>query len=370
MAGGLMGRWRRLGPWPSPWSIVTLALAVAAGYLAFLAHIPLAWILAPLLTTAVGAIVGMPIFAPTIGRRFGQITVGASIGLNITAAVALLILYWLPAMVLTAIISICLAAIVSVPFGFASGIDRKTAYYAMMPGGLSEMANLGAAAGAQPEPIAVSQALRVALLVCVLPPLIIALDIHGTDISSLSTPILGLWDTLLVLAIGGLGVAVARLLRFNNPWMVGALVGVGATAASGMLAGKLPLPLYWCGQFLIGISIGSRFKREVVMRLPRVFVTSAVFVLVLAALLLGYAALLSWVSGLDLASAMLGASPGGLAEMSITAQTLHLSVGLVTAFHVVRALAVNGFSTHFWNLFERIRLFDRVSQIGRIFGKD
>jgi uncharacterized membrane protein AbrB (regulator of aidB expression) len=74
--------------------------------------------------------------------------------------------------------------------------------------------------------------------------------------------------------------------------------------------------------------------------------------------------------GLDLASAMLGASPGGLAEMSITAQTLHLSVGLVTAFHVVRALAVNGFSTHFWNLFERIRLFDRVSQIGRIFGKD
>jgi uncharacterized membrane protein AbrB (regulator of aidB expression) len=63
------------------------------------------------------------------------------------------------------------------------------------------------------------------------------------------------------------------------------------------------------------------------LRLPRVFVSSAVFVLVLAALLFGYAALLAELTGLDLASATLGASPGGLAEMAITAQTLHLSVG-------------------------------------------
>ncbi|RUU45456.1 hypothetical protein EOC93_07045 [Mesorhizobium sp. M6A.T.Ce.TU.002.03.1.1] len=60
---------------------------------------------------------------------------------------------------------------------------------------------------------------------------------------------------------------------------------------------------YWFGQFLIGISIGSRFKREVVLRLPRVFVSSAVFILILATLLFGYAALLCWLTGLDLASA-------------------------------------------------------------------
>jgi len=45
----------------------------------------------------------------------------------------------------------------------------------------------------------------------------------------------------------------------------------------------------------------------------------------------------SGLTGLDLASAALATSPGGFAERAVTAQVLHLSVGLVTAFHVVRA---------------------------------
>jgi uncharacterized protein len=160
-------------------------------------------------------------------------------------------------------------------------------------------------------------------------------------------------------------------LRLNNPWMIGALTGAGIAAASGLFVGRLPLPLYWFGQqFLIGISIGSRFKREVVLRLPRVFVSSAVFVLILATLLFGYAALLSLLTGLDLASATLGASPGGLAEMAITAQTLHLSVGLVTGFHVVRAFIVNGFTTRLWAGFHRVGLFAGLDWIASRFNKD
>lgn len=352
----------RFGPWPSPWSLGTLLAAAAAGYGAYRLHVPLAWILGPLVAVAIASMCGLPIFAPLAGRRFGQVTVGSSIGLNISAAVALLMLKWLPAMIVTALTAVVVAAIVSVPFRLLSGLDRQTAYYAMMPGGLSEMANLGAAAGARSEPIAISQALRVALLVIVLPPLIIALDIHGVESDATALPQLGILPTLLVLACGGIGVAVARLARFNNPWMIGALAAAGILAATGLMSGRLPLPLYWLGQFLIGISIGSRFQREIVVKLPRVFVSAALFVLVLAALLFGYAASLSWLTGLDLASATLGASPGGLAEMAITAQTLHLSVGLVTGFHIVRAIIVNGFCTHIYRGLERTGLFDLLER--------
>jgi membrane AbrB-like protein len=344
-----------------------LLLAALAGLAAQLAHVPLAWILGPLLATAIAAIAGAPIFAPLSGRRVGQIVVGTSIGLNITAPVLLLMGIWLPVMIITALIGVFLAAIVSVPFSAISGTDRKTAFYSMMPGGLAEMATLGAAAGAQSEPIAISQALRVALLVCILPPLIIGLDIHGSVSDGINLQSLPLLQAAAALVIGLAGVMLARLLRLNNPWMIGALTGAGIAAASGLFVGRLPLPLYWFGQFLIGISIGSRFKREVVLRLPRVFVISAVFVLILAALLFGYAALLSSLTGLDLASATLGASPGGLAEMAITAQTLHLSVGLVTGFHVVRAFVVNGFATKLWVGFHRVGLFAGLDWIaGRL----
>ena len=40
----------------------------------------------------------------------------------------------------------------------------------------------------------------------------------------------------------------------------------------------------------------------------------------------------------------LAVSPGGMAEMSITARILHLGVPIVAAFHVVRIFLVIGFS--------------------------
>ena len=54
----------------------------------------------------------------------------------------------------------------------------------------------------------------------------------------------------------------------------------------------------------------------------------------------GFAWLLSLASGLHWATLMLSTSPGGIAEMAITAKVLQLGVPLVTAFHVMRLAAV------------------------------
>lgn len=58
-------------------------------------------------------------------------------------------------------------------------------------------------------------------------------------------------------------------------------------------------------------------------------------------LLAGLAAwALSALTQLDLRSLTLGMMPGGIAEMSLTAETLQLSVPLVTALQVMRLLFV------------------------------
>ena len=54
----------------------------------------------------------------------------------------------------------------------------------------------------------------------------------------------------------------------------------------------------------------------------------------------GFAWLLAQAAGLHPATVLLGTSPGGIAEMSITAKVLQLGVPVVTAFHVVRYIAV------------------------------
>jgi len=59
-------------------------------------------------------------------------------------------------------------------------------------------------------------------------------------------------------------------------------------------------------------------------------------------------------TSIDIASAALGASPGGFAEMTVTAQTLHLDVALVAGFHVVRAFMVNSLTVYYWRVLSRI----------------
>ena len=58
------------------------------------------------------------------------------------------------------------------------------------------------------------------------------------------------------------------------------------------------------------------------------------------------AAFLAWAFSLPIATMIIATSPGGLAEMTITAQALQISVPLVVAFHLFRVVMVN-MGTHY-----------------------
>ena len=66
----------------------------------------------------------------------------------------------------------------------------------------------------------------------------------------------------------------------------------------------------------------------------------AVSTFVMMMMCAGYAWLLARLTGLHWATLLLGTSPGGIAEMAITAKVLQLGVPVVTAFHVTRLAAV------------------------------
>ena len=60
--------------------------------------------------------------------------------------------------------------------------------------------------------------------------------------------------------------------------------------------------------------------------------------------MMALSALFAWamshVTGLHLATVVLGTTPGGIAEMAITGKVLQLGVPVVTAFQVCRLIAV------------------------------
>lgn len=336
---------------------LALALSAVLGFLAARVGVPLAWVLGPMVATAALSLAGLSIFAPQRGRQFGQLIVGTAIGLNVTAGALGQILYWFPAMLVTAVVSMLTAALLSVPYARASRVDQTTAFFSLTPGGLSEMANVGHSEGAQPEPIALAQAIRVALVVFLMPPLILAFGLDGGIESTVAGGTADLLEVTVVFAVGLACVFAFIGLRANNPWMVGALVGGGIVAGLELVDGRMPPALFILGQFLIGVTIGARFKRESLRRLPRVGIMTVIFVILLGIALFGYALLLWLATGIDLSSTTLASSPGGLAEMVLTAQALHLNVALVTAFHIVRSFFVNAFTQHAFHLFRKVGLF-------------
>ena len=343
------------GQWLS--GIAIGLVAAAAGYVGSQLGLPLAWVLAPMMVTAAASLSGLRVLDFQNGRKIGQLIVGSAIGLAMTPEAIEMLLVWFPFMVLTAAVSVLVTALLAVPFARLGRLDTATGFFALTPGGLSEMARVGEREGARTEVISLSQALRVALLVTLLPMALLTFGTDGGYPDFAARPILQPEVFGAVLAASLAAMLVMRLLRANNPWMIGGLLGAGLIAGLGVVEGRAPQIPFAFGQFLIGITIGVRFKRENMAGVGRVLAVALAFILLMTGLLSGYAALLHLATGLDLSSAVLAASPGGMAEMALTANALHLNVVLVPPFHFVRSFIVNAYSLQFFRLCRAAGLF-------------
>ncbi|WP_029770810.1 AbrB family transcriptional regulator [Pseudogulbenkiania sp. MAI-1] len=320
--------------------LATLLLALlAAGLLAAL-RVPLPWLVGPLLATASGRLGGVALQGPRWGRAAGQAVIGTALGLYFTPLVMRPLLGLLPYLLLAGLFAFVLAVLGGALLQRLSGLDRGSAFFACMPGGASEMANLAEHHGVRVDRVAAAHSLRMLLVVIVIPALYTLSGVHGGDLYHAAGRALH-YPGLALLCVLGLAAGwVWSRLGQPNPWMLGPLVVTALLTANGIELSALPPWASPTAQLLIGCSLGSRFSPEFLRVAPRfltaVAVTSGVLLLVAAAFGWG----LAWLSGLNPATAMLGTTPGGIAEMCLTANALQLGVPVVTAFHVGRVLCV------------------------------
>ena len=85
----------------------------------------------------------------------------------------------------------------------------------------------------------------------------------------------------------------------------------------------------------------SRYERAFFARYKRFIpfaLLNSCFILVAS---VAAGAILAWAFDLPIATMIMATAPGGLAEMTIAAQALQISVPLVVAFHLFRVVVVN-----------------------------
>ncbi|WP_068825472.1 AbrB family transcriptional regulator [Pseudomonas sp. BMS12] len=332
--------------------LLTPVAGAAGGYLASLIGWPLPWMVGSLLAVILlRCLVGLDLREVPGARKSGQWLVGTGIGLHFSPAVLEQVVQHGGLLVAGALLT-SLTCLIGIALLRSAGHDRATAYFASMPGGASEMVNLGLRNGANAGQVAAGQSLRLLLVVLCVPALFQWWLGVPPALAHASGAVQPAW--LLLLLAGGATLALlGQHLRQPNPWLLGPILVSALGCVLFDLDLRLPTGTSQVGQWLIGSALGCHFSREFFRGAPR-FVVLVVLATGLAMLAAGLAAeALSWLGNLDPRSLMLGMMPGGIAELSLTAEALALSVPLITGLQVLRLMCVLFFAEPLFRIWQR-----------------
>jgi uncharacterized protein len=328
--------------------VLTLLLALGGALACVRLHTPIPWTIGPLVSTAIASVFGYPTRSFVPLRNAGQWLIATALGLYFTPQVTALVvsLWW------AIVLAIAWALGLGWLFGrwlhhhHASDIgnDRAqqcaTTYFAGAIGGASEMTLLAERLGGRTELVAAAHSLRLLLVTLAVPFALTLSGMHGLDPAIPGARIVQWPGLAILLTVSGLGSWLMTRTRRANPWFMGALlVTMGLTVFDVQLS-AIPQWMTNAAQLLIGVSLGVRFSAEFVRAAPRWLGSVAMGTVVMIVLCAAAAFLFAWACGLHWATLILGTSPGGIAEMAITAKVLQLGVPVVTAFQVCRLVAV------------------------------
>ncbi len=336
--------------------VTALGLGTAGGYLCFLLHVPLAFMIGAMIATSAAAIAGVRVGVPKPLRTVMVVVLGIMLGSSFTPDLLDRLGDWVVSLAGLAVYIVAAAAAGLWYLRRVARFDGVTAYFTAMPGGFNEMVLMGGAMGGDDRMIALGHSLRIMLVVLTVPFAFQALP--GYDAAARDWSLGGLGPALtelpardwLLLAACGLAAPVAHRLRIPAGQLVGPMMLSAAIHLAGLTAGKPPGLLVAAAQVVVGAAIGSRFAGESPARLWRAAKVAVGLTALLLAVTVVTAVAVHLLTGLSLPALILAYAPGGLAEMSLVALSLQVDAPFVATHHIVRIVAIIILAPVAWRL--------------------
>ncbi len=329
---------------PRPQGAVFWAmLAGSAGGAVFAwAGMPLPWMLGALIATLALAVGGARIAMPEALRDPTVAVIGVLLGSSFTPDLLARLGDWglsLAGMV----VYLAISAALSIPvFRHLAGHDRLTAYFAAMPGGLTEMAAIGGAMGADERKIILAHLARIVVTIAAVAfwfRVIAGHTVVGQPANLWGAGI-GPLDAALLIGAAILGTWAGYRLRLPAPTLFGPMILSGVLHATGITASAPPGALVIVAQVILGTVMGCRFRGVAPGALIRALGISLIVTVITLSLALAFAAGLHKSFGETTEQVLLAYAPGGLSEMSLIALAMQAEVAFVAVHHVARIVIV------------------------------
>jgi uncharacterized protein len=297
--------------------------------------------LGALFATMVAAVANAPVEGPARVRPAVVAVIGVLLGSSFKPEVLGQAQAWMGSVTVLMGYVVVVALVIVPYYRFVGRLDWVTAYFAGMPGGLSEMIEIGEASGAKPAPIILAHSLRIVVtiaLIAVWFRLVQGQTIGAAPVSAKAA--LTLVDVGVMLASAVVGSVLGKWLRFPAPTFLGPLLVSAVLHLTAVTESVPPTLLVNTAQVILGTVLGCRFQGIGLRTLvPAAGLSIGATVLTLA-LALAAGGVMHAISGVSTDQALLALSPGGLTEMGLIALAIHADAAFVALHHVVRILFV------------------------------
>ncbi len=331
-------------------------LAGAGGCLFRLIHMPLPWMLGPLVTVAVAKNFFSQRFPRLIPvkqlmpltmriRRAALLVLGYALGSAFTPQTGQYLLTHLPAITGLTLVTIAICLLGGYAAGRIAGVGTITGLLGSMPGGIIQMLSIAKnVREADTSAVIMMQTVRTVTVV-VLVPLIVTHGLAGQvyPVNQAALPAHSGEIPALLLFAGVIAGAtyLAEVLKITGSYIIIApVIGTAALVLAGIDAPPLPPWLLLVAQIGFGMPIGMIISiHRLASWKKTVAYTFASMIMVISALL-GVSYFYSRYFPPDIATLFISTAPGGFSEMGLTAMAVQADLATVVAFQLFRFIFV------------------------------
>lgn len=316
-------------------------IALVGAIVANAIGMPIPWLLGALIPTVIVRVNGVKVCSHSFFRKCGQWLIGISLGLYFTP----MTIGILKTLILPIFISCLFVLLLGLSGSWIlykiGGVDYKTAFFSSTIGGASEMVVLAERNQANQQLTASSHSLRILIVTISIPLAYQLLNIHGNAAENTYLTATFSYQGLIALLASTfiIGVLFAKI-RIPNAFILGSIVVTGLLTANDIHLSNIPPTLQHLSQILIGWSLGSTYQPGFFKQAPRFLVSVVVMVLFYFVGTILFVWLMLFFVDIYFPTAILALSPGGIAEMAITAKVLLLGAPIVTSYQVCRLIFV------------------------------
>jgi len=316
--------------------LLTLAIGFSGATIAALAGVPAAPLVGASIFVSIAAICRLPVGIPDLLRNFAFTIIGCSLGSGITKEALAQAVNWPISLFF---LGLAVGAIIIVGSWVLSrfyAITPETAVLSTVPGVIAYVLAIAAGGFGDVRTIIVIQNIRLVLVATLLPFILAHFGfVPGQMHPQVSGSIVG---SLVVISLAfGVGIGAQRW-RVPASFLLAGLLVSGVGHYLGLISGRPPLPLIFCGFAITGSMVGSRFSAIPLSDMRRLLAASLICSLIAGGLAVGFAYPVSVILDIPFGQVFVAFAPGGVEAMAAMALALGYDPAYVATHHLFRLL--------------------------------